>query len=473
MSDPPRQPPRHRRIDASPAFRHAALRSEIRRAYVVIGVMLLLELMITRADSVSNMDWRVILASAIGVGSIIIVQCVILLLARHAARTGRSIPFWFILTTAVIECLVPTAIIMIAFASGALSPYAAMSAPPLLAYGTMICLMVLRLRPWLCVLAGAVCALSYLGTLAYITVGLGIDTPTTGLPRVAYINSASMIFIGGLAAAWVAHEFRLHVEAALNEAEARRRIAMIEQDIAVARSIQQAILPHEPPDIPGYDIAGWNRPADQTGGDYYDWQRLPDGNWIITLADVSGHGVGPAMVTAACRAYVRATSSHHPDLPALITHVNHLLAQDLPDGRFVTMASVLLTPGSNALGLLSAGHGPIVLYVGAQGSVQDIMPRDVPLAVIPDTAFGPAQVVELARGDVLALITDGFVEWSRPTATKAREQFGIQRLHESLRRHSALPAAAMIDAIAADVAAFAGDEPQQDDLTIVIIRRTA
>src|SRR6185369_6085789 len=110
----------------------------------------------------------------------------------------------------------------------------------------------------------------------------------------------------------------------------------------VARSIQQALIPHAGPSIPGFDIAGWNRPADQTGGDYYDWQMLPDGNWIVTLADVSGHGIGPALVTAACRAYVRASSFYNSDLSSLAGRMNRLLAEDLPEGRFVTMVSVII-----------------------------------------------------------------------------------------------------------------------------------
>jgi phosphoserine phosphatase RsbU/P len=261
------------------------------------------------------------------------------------------------------------------------------------------------------------------------------------------------------------------MEAALGEAETRRRMGRIEQDLAVARSIQQALLPRTAPAIPGFDIAGWNRPADQTGGDYYDWQAMPDGTWLVSLADVSGHGIGPALVTAACRAYMRASSLHHRDLPSLASRINRLLADDLPEGRFITMVSVLIDPRAGPLALLSAGHGPIVLYMGGSGEVRDVLPKDLPLAIEPEAVFGPAQGIALEPGDVLALVTDGFVEWARHDGAGRREQFGMERLRESFRRHARLPAAAMIEAITADVTAFAGQERQQDDLTMVIIRR--
>jgi phosphoserine phosphatase len=103
--------------------------------------------------------------------------------------------------------------------------------------------------------------------------------------------------------------------------------------------------------------------------------------------------------------------------------------------------------------------------------VTDILAQDLPLAVISDATFGPAHSLTLAPGDVLALITDGFVEWTRPGQNEKQEQFGLERLRESLKRHVKLPAKTMIEAVAMDVALFAGGEPQQDDLTMVIIKR--
>ncbi|MBL8763099.1 MAG: SpoIIE family protein phosphatase [Phycisphaerae bacterium] len=455
----------------SRAFQDASLRSEVRRACAVIAMIVVIIVVVFAREATRELDPRLQLGGLSGLIGLLAVQAGTLVFARWSERRRRSLPMWFVCTTVVAESLIPTVTTFYSVAGGVLPPYAALSAPPILAYGLLISLTTLRLRPVLCVIAGLVSAAGYAGVLAYVTYGLGIDEPTTGLKRAAYVNSSLLLAISGFAAAWVAREIRGHVAAALGEAETRRQVSRMEQDLAVARSIQRALLPRSVPSIQGFDIAGWNRPADQTGGDYYDWQVLPDGNWIVTLADVSGHGVGPAMVTAACRAYVRASSDRYAEFGTLTSRINRLLAEDLSDGRFVTMVSVLIDPVSGSLALLSAGHGPIALYISKTGQVCDIMPRDVPLAIVPDTCYGPAQTITLAPGDVLALITDGLVEWARPGGGGRHEQFGMNRLRDSLRRHAGRSAVEMIEAVAADVAAFARSEPQQDDLTMVVIRR--
>ncbi|MBK7403435.1 MAG: PP2C family protein-serine/threonine phosphatase [Phycisphaerales bacterium] len=459
-------------IARSAGFREASLRSEVGRAYAVIGLILVLLVPLALLGLSSAVEVRLKLVGAAAALLLLCLQVGVIEFARWSARRGRVVPMWFGVCTTTVECLVPTGAILTHILMGTMPPFAALSSPPSLAYVLLLALATLRLRPGLCLLGGVVGAAGYGGLVAYVIWGLGISRPTTGVPLAGYVMPALLILAGGAGAAWVAREIRRHVEAALGEAETRRKMDRIEHDLAIARSIQRALLPRTAPEVQGYEIAGWNRPADETGGDYFDWQRLSDGRWIITLADVSGHGIGPALVTAACRAYVRASSSHHPDLASLATHVNRLLADDLPDGRFVTMAGVLVEPGDGPLALLSAGHGPIALYVRATGEVQDILPQGMPLAVASDTCFEPAASLPLGPGDVLALITDGFVEWSRFDASGRREQFGLTRLRESLRRHAHLAAGPMIAAVAADVADFAGDEAQQDDLTMVVVRRT-
>jgi serine phosphatase RsbU (regulator of sigma subunit) len=465
--------PRVRDLGESRAFREASLHSEVRRAYAFIGVVLLVAVVVFVRPASNPIEYRVRTVGLIGLAVLIAVNVGVLRFVRWAVRHEKTIPAWFNVITVVIECLVPTGIMVSHIMSGTVAPYAALSAPPIFGYGLLICMTPLRLRPGLCVLAGVVCAAGYGAVLAFVIYGMGIGQPTTGLPRLAYVNSTFLIFITALAAAWVARELRTHMEAALDEAETRRKMDRIEQDLVIARSIQRALLPRDAPNIAGFEIAGWNRPADQTGGDYYDWQMLPDGNWIVTVADVCGHGIGPALVTAACRAYVRASAGQRTDLASLASRVNCLLAEDLLEGRFVTMVNVLISPQADAVALLSAGHGPIALYIGATGVVEDIIPQDLPLAVDRDANFGPAQTIVMGPGDILALVTDGFIEWSRRDPQGQRDEFGISRLRESLCRHAHLPAKAMIEAITADVAAFADPAPQQDDLTMVIIRRAA
>lgn len=461
----------------SSAFREAVLRVEVRRAYAVISVLALSSVLIFVRELNSDIDDRLPLLGLMSVGLLLCVQLVVLAAVRWAHRGDRLIPGWFVVGTVVVENLIPGVLMATTLLTGMVPPYALLSSPPLLAYGMLFVLTTLRLRPALCLLAGAIASCSYIALLLYVRHGLGLKPPPGGLPAAAFVSFPTLLFLSAIATAWVASELRKLFDAALTEVEARRVLDRMEQDMAVASSIQRALLPGEPPVIDGFEVAGWNRPADQTGGDYFDWQALPDGRWLITLADVSGHGIGPALVTTACRAYARASSQFEGgggDLPRLLTRVNALLAHDLPDGRFVTMASVVVTPGQAEVGVLSAGHGPLLLWAHRAGAVEDLKPADLPLAIVPDLEFGPARVVRMHEGDVLALITDGFFEWSRPAApgsAEAREQYGLDRLRESLKRHADKPAAQIVTALADDVARFAGVTSQQDDLTVVVIKR--
>jgi serine phosphatase RsbU (regulator of sigma subunit) len=181
----------------------------------------------------------------------------------------------------------------------------------------------------------------------------------------------------------VAGQIRIHVSAALREAELQRALERMNHDLGIARSIQQGLLPRHPPDLAGFEIAGWNQPADQTGGDYFDWQALPDGRFAISLADVTGHGIGPALVMAACRAYARASFLAGGDPSTVLDRLNQLLAEDLPADRFVTFAVALLDPVESKLQLLSAGHGPILWYRPATGEIRNLDAQGIPLGLIP------------------------------------------------------------------------------------------
>jgi len=133
----------------------------------------------------------------------------------------------------------------------------------------------------------------------------GSDGFTVTETAVAYF--AAVVFVTGILAAGVAIQIRTHVEAALREAETAHRLKQVEHELQIARSIQQSLLPKVRPRIRGFEVAGWSQSADDTGGDFYDWKKLPDGRWVLILADVTGHGIGPAILASVCRAIL---SSH-------------------------------------------------------------------------------------------------------------------------------------------------------------------
>ncbi|MGB3049655.1 MAG: PP2C family protein-serine/threonine phosphatase [Polyangiales bacterium] len=250
----------------------------------------------------------------------------------------------------------------------------------------------------------------------------------------------------------------------------RNKLDKIERDLDIAREIQRGLLPKQPPVALGFEIEGWSRPADQTGGDYFDWMTLPNGRTLIALADVTGHGIGPALIVAVCRAYMRAAAvSEEGALVSAIARVNDLLYLDIPDERFVTAAVGVLCPDANEMSLVSAGQGPLFFYHAATGEVENWPADEMPLGIAPDVKFETARDVHFEEDDALILVTDGFFEW----ANSAGEQYGMTRLEAFVGANASKKPTAFIEALHADVVAHAEGEVQPDDLTVVVVRRSA
>ncbi len=282
--------------------------------------------------------------------------------------------------------------------------------------------------------------------------------------RVEYITTHDEI--GALARDFntmTAH-LRHHVERLAAEEATRQKF---EHDLSIARDIQRGLLPVHQPKLPGYDLAGWSKPADQTGGDYYDWQTLPGGNTAITLADVTGHGIGPALVTAVCRAYARASFPNGDDVGRVLDQINDLLCDDLQSKRFVTFVVALLDPQTHSVRLLSAGHGPLFFYRAAEDRVESFIAHDIPFGLAPEIGYGPPSTLDMHPGDALVLITDGFFEWPNPQG----EQFGIERVEDAVRSAANRPAAELIQHLYREVTQFIQGSSQPDDLTAVVLKR--
>ena len=241
----------------------------------------------------------------------------------------------------------------------------------------------------------------------------------------------------------------------------------IQRDLNIARDIQQGLLPREQPEVAGYDIAGWNQPADETGGDSFDFLQLDDGSLAIALADATGHGIGAALIMAETRALFRATARQTRDLQRVVSEVNNLLCLDLPDGKFNTAFFGFLAPSEHTVRFLSAGQGPILVYAAATGAVRELETHGLPLGIMPEAEYDATTVLRLAPGDMLLLLTDGFYEWDRPDG----EQFGTERIADLIRQHHRLPAAEFIQVVYRAVVDFSAGTRQGDDLTAVIVRR--
>jgi serine phosphatase RsbU (regulator of sigma subunit) len=250
--------------------------------------------------------------------------------------------------------------------------------------------------------------------------------------------------------------------------KARMKLEKVERDLDIAREIQQGLLPKDRPETPGYVVAGWSQPADQTGGDYFDWMTMPNGRTLITLADVTGHGIGPALIVAVCRAYMRAAALGPAEaLSVALARVNDLLESDIPDGRFVTAAVGVLDSSSHEMSLISAGQGPIYLHHAASGETEMWGADTLPLGVASGVEFPAPRRLRFEPGDVLIVTTDGFFEWANADG----ELFGIERLGEFVAAHAGDEPDAFIESLHAAVLEHAAGTPQPDDLTVVVIKR--
>lgn len=241
----------------------------------------------------------------------------------------------------------------------------------------------------------------------------------------------------------------------------------IERDLSIAREIQQGLIPAEAAKVPGFDIAGWNKPADETGGDCYDYMTVHDGSLAMIIADATGHGIGPALMIAECRALFRALASACKDLAEVVGKVNNLLFEDLPDDRFVTAFFGLLSPDNHTVSFLSAGHGPIIEYILEKDEFLELPANAMPLGIVPDVPFDSPDRFQMQPGDMMILVTDGFFEWQNA----AKEQFGTERMFDVIRRHRDLPCAEIIRRLYDEVRAFAPGTQQADDLTAIFIKR--
>lgn len=458
-------------ITASETFRARAQRGEALRVAIWMGLLAsaLVVILIRRALGGAVMSSNVIFFSALAVFVVgISFQVFMLAVLRKAIRAGNLLPRWVGCACIVVDfSLVAAMLAVLAWESprGALP---ALSAPALMFFPVLILTSVLRLSPRWTVALGVAAALFH---WALALRALHVTESASNLYPV-YLSYGVILLLTGIAGMLVSSTMRLHVQEAMQETTAREqadaRNALVQRDLTVARDIQRGLLPSRAPKCDGYEMAGFNRAADLTGGDYYDWQLLPDGKLVVALADVTGHGIGPAIVMAVCRAYARASTGLVEDPSDLMLKLNQLLQADLPADRFITLAVAMCRP-SGAVQLLSAGHGPTLLYRAEAGTVEEFGGDGLPLGVDADELYPPANQFQMDPDDVLLMVTDGFFEWHRESDG---EQFGVRRLTDALRQHAGKSPEQIITGIDQAVRSFVGDARQQDDMTAVVIKRT-
>jgi hypothetical protein len=254
----------------------------------------------------------------------------------------------------------------------------------------------------------------------------------------------------------------------LNQAaRALQAMGVRRQELTLAGRMQASLLPETTPDAAGWQITAIWRPAREISGDFYDFIEFEDGRIGFVLADVTDKGMGAALYMALSRTLLRTYAAEHPDRPDLVLHMaNQRMLADTHGGLFIPLFYGLLNPESGALAYCNAGHHPPFIQRGEKDRPEQLSRTGIPLGVSLDAEWGTG-VAQLAPGDLLLLYTDGVVE----AHNAKRELFGASRMlaiASSLQHRSARH---VQDALISAVRAFAGNEGQFDDLTLVLIRR--
>lgn len=244
------------------------------------------------------------------------------------------------------------------------------------------------------------------------------------------------------------------------------RHQMLTKELDQARAIQLHWLPNQSACPPHLRIAAVNQTANHISGDFYDWFTLPDGRGVVTIGDVTGHGMSAAFLMATTQLLIRTTLPRTPDPAACLEEVNRQLCSQSFHGQFVTILIAILDPATSTLSLATAGHMPPLLSSAGNFAPVPLEPQ-LPLGIASDTTYATEQI-PLPHDSTLLLYTDGIPDAAAPDHTR----FGLPRLLSSLQSTPDLSPQALIDQTVSSVKSFCAGQPLSDDLTLVALTFT-
>ncbi|MEM9597830.1 MAG: SpoIIE family protein phosphatase [Acidobacteriota bacterium] len=239
----------------------------------------------------------------------------------------------------------------------------------------------------------------------------------------------------------------------------------LEREMELAAEIQKQLLPEQMPEIPGFEVLGWNRPARQIGGDYFDFQGLGEGQWVLVVGDVTGKGMPAALLVSTLHSALHVLLDRMDVDPSLIQRLNRHIFESSAANKFITMLMASLDTTRHRFTYLNAGHNPGLL-LRRDGEVLELSSAGLPLGLLPLGDYG-SSALDLEPGDLVCLYSDGITECEAPD----EEQYGLERLVELLRRNQDRPLQDIITEIDCAMIHFAKGEPQGDDQTVVLLRR--
>ncbi len=244
----------------------------------------------------------------------------------------------------------------------------------------------------------------------------------------------------------------------------------LDHDLEIARDIQRILLPAEAPAINGFQISGINVPAHQVSGDYFDYIHVDEERLGVVIADVSGKGVPASLIMAICRSVLRAEAARNPSPADVLRKVNRQLYPDIKEDMFISMAYLILDHERDGVTLARGGHDAPLLYKRQLQRVTPVKSPGMVLGIDSGNVFDRLTVdfaVPLERDDCLVLYTDGVTE----ALNTEGDEFGLERTIESVRASATDGAQAIVKRVIDDVHNFIGSTPQNDDITLIAIRK--
>ena len=264
--------------------------------------------------------------------------------------------------------------------------------------------------------------------------------------------------------AGIAYLTALAMQSAQLQAEAAER-ERLERELEVARQIQTSFLPQEPPQIPGWEVATFYRPARRVGGDFYDFIPLGKGLCGFVVADVAGKGVPAALFMALSRTLIRAAALSRTSPSKTLERVNEMVIADVHTDLFVTVYYLVLEPETGLIRHATGGHNPPA-YLPQDGPARYVRGQGMAIGVLDSIAI-QERTMRLEPGEVIVLYTDGIVE----AFNMNMQEFGADRFLATLESCRGASAGEIVSEISKTVLAFAEGEPQFDDMTLVVLKR--
>lgn len=269
---------------------------------------------------------------------------------------------------------------------------------------------------------------------------------------------------------YILHALANHAAIALDNAQLighyieKQKLA---QSMSIAREIQQSFFPLDPPEIPGYDIYGTSKTCDETGGDYFDFIWLSDHEVAIIVGDVSGHGLGSALMMIAARATLMGFIDLKLDMSQILERINKQLERDGNNEKFMTLLFGALNLQDHQFQYSSAGHDPPIFYQKHYNIIQELESTGLPLGIFSEAEYPKSPLYSISEGDILLFATDGLWE----SMNKNREDFGKDRLIDLIQKYSDFSAKELVEQILEELRLFSGNEIQHDDITLIVLKR--